>query len=149
MQFTRVRMVQLLNILQLPNPMLEIADRYRLPERVLREVLAMPRSQWERMIQLSVQNNLTSDDVADLSGKRSEKTVKPRPASLHDSGGPGIVAASGLRRFSNAITRLDEISQAQALDEVADELVSTKEAEGMLNLLGELARLIQARLSRH
>jgi len=148
MQFTRVRMVQLLNILQFPNPMLEMADRYRLPERVLREVLAMPRNQWERMIQLSVQNNLTSDDVADLSGKRSEKIVKRHPASLPDSGGPGIVAASGLRRFANAITRLDEISQAQTLDEVADELVITREAEGMLNLLGELARLIQARLSR-
>ena len=43
MQLTRPRMVQLLNILQLPTPLLELADRYRLPERVLREVLALPR----------------------------------------------------------------------------------------------------------
>lgn len=32
MQLTRPRMVQLLNILQLPSPLLELADRYRLPE---------------------------------------------------------------------------------------------------------------------
>ncbi|HZW02416.1 MAG TPA: hypothetical protein VFF68_00700, partial [Anaerolineaceae bacterium] len=41
MQLTRPRMVQLLNILQLPSHLLELADRYRLPERVLREVLAL------------------------------------------------------------------------------------------------------------
>ena len=49
MQLTRPRMVQLLNILQLPSPQLDQADRYRLSERVLREVLATPRDQWERM----------------------------------------------------------------------------------------------------
>jgi len=47
MQLTRPRMVQLLNILQLPSPMLDLADRYRLSERVLREVLSTPRDQWE------------------------------------------------------------------------------------------------------
>ena len=50
MQLTRPRMVQLLNILQLPTPLLELADRYRLPERVLREMLALPREQWERLL---------------------------------------------------------------------------------------------------
>ncbi|MEM5774367.1 MAG: hypothetical protein AAGU05_05140, partial [Anaerolineaceae bacterium] len=57
MQLTRPRMVQLLNILQMPTYLLELADRYRLPERVLREVLSLPPDQWERMIYLSIQNN--------------------------------------------------------------------------------------------
>ena len=39
MQLTRPRMVQLLNLLQFPSALLDQADRYRLPERVLREVL--------------------------------------------------------------------------------------------------------------
>jgi len=39
MQLTRPRMVQLLNILQLPTTQLDLADRYRLSERVLREIL--------------------------------------------------------------------------------------------------------------
>ena len=43
---------------------------------------------------------------------------------------------------------LDEISQAQALDEVADVLVATGQAEGMMLLLDELSRLVTARLAR-
>jgi hypothetical protein len=54
MQLTRPRMVQLLNILNLPSPLLDLADRYRLPERVLREVLSQPAEQWERLVQLSI-----------------------------------------------------------------------------------------------
>ena len=43
MKLTRPRMVQLLDILNLPTPLLDLADRHRLPERVLREVLDAPR----------------------------------------------------------------------------------------------------------
>jgi len=57
--------VQLLNILQLPTYLLDLSDRYRLPERVLREVLSLPSDQWERMIYLSIQKNLTSEEVYD------------------------------------------------------------------------------------
>jgi hypothetical protein len=40
-------MVQLLNILNLPDPLLEDADIHKIPERVLREVLALPSDHWE------------------------------------------------------------------------------------------------------
>ena len=76
MQLTRPRMVQLLNILQFSTPLLDLADRYRLSERVLREILSAPREQWERMIKLSIQNQLTSDEVA-------EYTVPPLPTDNH------------------------------------------------------------------
>jgi hypothetical protein len=146
MQLTRPRMVQLLNILQLPTSLLELADRYRLAERVLREVLSLPREQWERTLRTAIQEQLTADQVADL-GARPLQSSAPHAnpiggASLY----PGRLAASGLRRFANAIVDLDEVSQAQALDEVADSLVSTNQAEGMLNLLGELSHLVQIRL---
>ena len=55
MQLTRPRMVQLLNNLQLTSQQLEMADRYRLPERVIREVLTLPPEQWDRMLRLSIQ----------------------------------------------------------------------------------------------
>jgi len=77
MQLTRPRMVQLLNILQLPSPLLDLSDRYRLSERVLREVLSAPRDQWERMIRLSIQNQLTSEEVA-------EEAITLRPAEPRD-----------------------------------------------------------------
>lgn len=144
MQLTRPRMVQLLNILQLPTPLLDLADRYRIPERVLREVLALPRNQWERMLLLSAQNNLTSDEVAEAAAVQDT----PHPAPAPTPKQPIKVAISGLRRFANALGDLDEVSQEQALDELANELVGSGQAEGMLNLLDELARLVQARLTR-
>ena len=144
MQLTRPRMVQLLNILQFPTPLLEIADRYRLPERVLREILLVPRENWERLLRTAIQEQLTSEQVAEMGTRPSHTTARPA-----GSGGnlyPGRVATSGLRRFANAVAELDEISQAQALDEVADLVVGAGQGEGLLFLLGELARLVQIRL---
>jgi hypothetical protein len=149
MQLTRTRMVQLLNILQLPSPLLEMADRYRLPERVLREVLKLPPHQRERTLRASIQEALTSDEVAEIA-RPERKPVRMTAAERREAEAmqPGRVAVSGLRRFANAINPLDEVSQEQALDEAADVLVATGEAEGMMNLLGELGRLVEARLSR-
>ena len=59
-----------------------------------------------------------------------------------------MVAASGLRRFTNVFKKLDEVDQSQALDELADELVSSGEAEPFLDLLDELSTLLLARLQR-
>ncbi len=150
MQLTRPRMVQLLSILQMPTPLLELADRYRVPERVLREILALPQPQWERTLRASIQNSLTSDDVAEIARpERSEPgSLRMTRAERREALAlqPGRVAVSGLRRFANAINDLDEVSQEQALDEAADVLVATGEAEGMMNLLGELGRLVEARL---
>jgi hypothetical protein len=146
MQLTRPRMVQLLNILQFPTPLLELADRYRLPERVLREILSLPQNQWERILKTSIHNSLTSEEVIELTGGIPETPAKKKrsPAAVE----PGRVALSGLRRFANALVELDDASQQQALDEVADMLIVTQQAEGMINILHELARLIETRLSR-
>ena len=148
MQLTRPRMVQLLNILQLPTPLLELADRHRLAERVLREVLALPPVQWEKVLRASIQNQLTSEDEAEIARPEPHQPGPSRPPRRAPFE-PGKTALSGLRRFASIITELeDEASQAQALDEAADILVSTGEADGMLNLLGELARSIEMRLTR-
>jgi len=148
MQLTRPRMVQLLNILQLPSAQLDLADRYRLPERVLREILSLPGEQWEHMLLLSIQSNLTSEEVVELSTAK-EPTATSAPVTAR---GPkkstGQVAAIGLRRFSNALHRLDEINQSQALDEIADDLMVSGEAGGVLALLEDLSQLLIARLNR-
>lgn len=150
MQLTRPRMVQLLNILQFPTPYLELADRYRLPERVLREIIALPREQWERMLRAAIQNQLTSEEVAELAGTivGNASAAAPRARAGAETFDPGRVAVNGLRRFANALADLDEVSQQQALDEAADVLVATGQAEGMLVFLDELSRLVTARLAR-
>jgi hypothetical protein len=146
MQLTRPRMVQLLNILALPTALLELADRHRLAERVLREVLALPQAQWEKVLRSSILNQLTSEEVAEIPRPEPQKKAA-RPARRAPFE-PGRTAVSGLRGFASVLIELDEVSQAQALDEAADILVSTGEAGGMMNLLGELARCVEMRLSR-
>lgn len=144
MQVTRPRMVQLLNILQLPTPLLEMADRYRLPERVLREIVAMPRGKWEQTLKDSIQHHLTADEVARLAKppKPGSEVDKPQPLEPHH------IAMGSIRRFAGAMMQLDDVSQAQALDEIADSLVVSGIAEGLLPLLDELSQLIEARLNR-
>jgi hypothetical protein len=150
MQLTRPRMVQLLNILQLPSPQLDQADRYRLSERVLREVLATPHEHWERMIRLAIQNQLTSDEVAEIATTPAptESTGERRVSNpvLPD---PSRQAGRSLKRFISAIDDLDEYDRDQALDEIADTVVSRGNGAGALELLEELARLIRARLDRN
>ena len=146
MQLTRPRMVQLLNILQLPTPLLDLADRYRLPERVLREVLALPREQWESILRASIQNNLTSEEIAEAAERESKgEPAHPREPARYE---PARIAASALRKFATTVSNLDEFAQAQALDEIADIFVASGQADGIMNLLSELSVLVNARLSR-
>jgi len=149
MQLTRPRMVQLLNILQLPTNQLDLADRYRLSERVLREILAAPRDQWERMIRLSIQNQLTSDEIAEISTPTRGSEETPRRPVTPILPEPGRQAARSLRRFVQTINELDRIGQDQALDEIANTMVVRGLGSQSLNLLEELARLIRARLDRN
>lgn len=149
MQLTRPRMVQLLNILQLPSSQLDLADRYRLSERVLREILSAPRDQWERMIRMSIQNQLTSEEIADIVVPLSplEKPVsRPYMPILPE---PGRQAARSMRRFVATLGDLDRMQQDEALDEIADTLVVKGNGKEAVKLLEELTRLIRARLDRH
>jgi len=144
MQLTRPRMVQLLNILDLPTPLLELADRSRLPERVLREIRSMPPQQWESAIKASIQLNLTADDVAETRKNTLSSTNEPTVTDPPPAFQPPAqrVAMGGLRRFANVLGDLDEISQAQALEEIANMLVKSGQAQGVRALLDELSRLI-------
>lgn len=149
MQLTRPRMVQLLNILQLPSAQLDIADRYRLSERVLREVLATPREQWDRMIRLAIQNQLTSDEVAEIANTAPAAQPKEHRPGTPILPEPGRQAARTLRRFVTTMSELDDYGRDEALDEIADTLVSRGNAEDTVDLLEELLRLIRARMDRN
>ncbi len=148
MQLTRPRMVQLLNILQLSTPQLDLADRYRLSERVLREILSAPREQWDRMIRLSIQNQLTSDEVSEMTSTTLTTEPTSRKPSTPILPEPSRQAARSLRRFVQTLSELDRLSRDEALDEIADTLVVKGNADESLTLLEELARLIKARLDR-
>jgi hypothetical protein len=141
MQCSTRRMQQLLAILQLPSPLLELADRHRITERVLREILALPESQWGVAIEMASREGMTSDDVASL----AEKKVKQKKGddALRS---PERIAYSGLRRFTRAVMNVDEDERVFLLDGVADEVVVQGFGEAVLPLLEGLKARIAMRL---
>ncbi len=148
MQLTRPRMVQLLNILQFPSNILEMADRFRLPERVLREILSQPQRNWEVLIHQSIQNSLTSEEIAEqaLNEKTSPETKKdssPRTPST-----PEKNASRSLRKFTKVFRSIGHLEQSEILDSLADDLFVSGQAENAAEILSELLTLIQARLKR-
>jgi len=100
------------------------------------------------MIRLSIQNQLTSDEVSEMAAQPvTSDTANRRPPTpiLPE---PGRQAARSMRRFVQTLSELDRLSRDEALDEIADTLVVKGNAKDSLTLLEELTRLIRARLDR-
>lgn len=145
MQLSRRRMSQLLDILRLPTPLLEQADLYNLPERVLREVLARPENEWEELINVAIEESLTADQIAELAPlKKGDSKPRPKPKRML----PAQSAMRGLRTFARSVSKVDEKTQQQLLDEMADEMMVKGEAHTVLRLIEELGRLLRARVER-
>jgi glycerate-2-kinase len=100
------------------------------------------------MIRISIQNQLTSDEIAEIvSPPTLTDTANRRPPApiLPE---PGRQAARSMRRFVQTLSELDRMSRDEALDEIADTLVVKGNGKESLDLLEELARLVRARLDR-
>jgi len=149
MQLTRPRMVQLLNILQLPSHLLELADRFRLPERVLREILSHPTNEWEGLIRQSIQNSLTSDDIAEQILEKEPNSTQNDQKSPKTPTAPEKIALRSMRKFTRVFRRINHLEQSEILDHLADELYVNKQAKDTLEILDELSSLLRARISRH
>ena len=103
------------------------------------------------MIRLAIQNQLTSDEVAEIAFVPTLNNVgiKERRPSNPILPEPGRQASRSLRRFLGTMEELDDYGRDQALDEMADTVVSRGNGSDALELLEELARLIRARLDRN
>ena len=144
MQLSRSRMVQLLNLLNFPTPILEVANRNDLPERVLREILARQENEWEGLVNTAVRDGLTADEVASLDLKEAKKKRSKKRRIL-----PAQSAMRGLRTFARAVSKVDQKTQGELLDEVADEMMVEGEAHTVLALIDELGKLLRARVERN
>jgi hypothetical protein len=141
MQHSTRRMQQLLAILQLPTPLLELADRHRVPERLLREVLALPSDRWEETMRAAIRQGMTSDEIA-----RMGERPKGRRSTDDARRSPERIAFSGLRRFARAAMNTDEEERIYLLDGVADEVVVQGFGEELIPLLLGLRERIETRL---
>lgn len=141
MQHSTRRMQQLLAIIQLPTPLLELADRHRIPERVLREVLSLPEAKWPSAIKAAVKEELTSAEVADLA--KARKMRKPKDDARR---APERIAFTGIRRFTRAALNIDAAERIWLLDGVADEVVVQGFGEALLPLLRGMVDRLETRL---
>ena len=134
-------MQQLLALLQLPSPSLELADRHRVPERVLREVISLPKKQWPSAVEAAIKEELTSEQVADLRAGAPKRKLKDDARRA-----PERIAFTGMRRFARAVLNVDADERVWVLDGVADEVIVQGFGEALLPLLRGLAERIEMRL---
>ncbi len=147
MGITRPHMTRLLKILNLPTPLLEVADRYQAPERILREVLELPQDQREAALVAVLSQGGTHEDVH-VQARRAQNNPpqpeRPQPEPLQKAA----------RKVKGA---LKDLAQASASGEdPADALASwlvyeIQDWETLLEaaaLFEALAKQVRARVKR-
>ena len=145
MGLRRQHMQRLLNILSMPTHLLEEADRRRVPERVLREILDLPQDQWDGALLRAIEEGWTHADVEPVSdgGQLQKEPDKRRGAKVSET----KKAAGRLRSFLK-IARNQKVSRR--VGEVATELVASlrdpSELDFAAALLEELAGQIRLRI---
>ncbi len=145
MRLSTRRMQQLLALLRLDNESLELADRYRVPERILREIIALDEGAWEKTLKTAIKEDLTAEDVQEATkGRAPKKTSKDRARRSAEQ-----IAFGGIKRFTRAaINTNDKEELEHMLDEVANEVIVQGMDDELLPLLKELTKLIEARSKR-
>lgn len=139
MQLTDRRVRQLIEILRLPTPLLELADRHNLPARVLEAVVAAEQGQWRLLVEAAVADELTSDEV---------ERVASKPAPRRRDTEPITAALRGIRSFARSVSRVDQAELDRVMDELADEIALGDGAAVTLGFIELLARRVRARLDR-
>lgn len=114
-----------------------MADQFELSEFVLREILNLPSSQWEKMIALAAKENLTAPEIKKISKSTGKKiTTKDTPASK---------AASRLKAFWK-ITK--DIKTAKDIEQVATGFAAGLEKKEILagaDMMEKLATKLRLR----
>jgi hypothetical protein len=135
------RMQQTLAILKMPTDLLFLADRFELPERVLREIISQPADLWSELVDLAIHDGWTSDDLdaADIKGTdpKEKPTKKLRP--------PHQQAQSAISRFVRTLSRTTE-DPSFVIGQVATELAGSKESVDAYNYLSSLTEQVRLRL---
>lgn len=150
MQLSRRRMAQILSILRLPGPLLDLADLYDLPDGTLRLILSRPEEQWGALLQHAIEERLAAKEVdEDFSGEDA-LSIEHADFELalgkpHPHLEPSILATRGIRRFHKAVARSWRMD-ARVLDRVADEIFTEGQAGDVAAMLEELAQLLRIRL---
>jgi hypothetical protein len=106
MGVSRPYMTRLLKVLSLPTHLLELADHYNVPERVLREVLGLSEEQQEPALLQAIEQGLSHEEIQylnqDLPLRKPEGRKEQGPRRTAD---PAQKAARKLKSVFRAIER--------------------------------------------
>jgi hypothetical protein len=134
-------MRRILACLNLPTDLLFLADRFDLPERVLREIIAQPEDLWAELIDLAINEGWTGADlqtaeiIDGLPPEKPKKKLRPPHQQAH----------SGINRFLQTLSRTTE-ERAVVIGQVADEVAGSKDALEAYRYLASLSEQIRLRL---
>jgi len=128
MNMGRPYMTQHLNILNLPEELQHRADRYDLPERVLREILKLPSSLWEKAIRLAAEEDYTVADIQEISAEKKEKKKKKELS-------PVVKAARRMKSFWRVSKG---VHSEEAFGQMATEFAAGQDKEELDGLIAAL-----------
>ena len=125
-------------LLRLPDPVWELADRYRLEEKRLRYVLKVKDERLQvRLVRLIVEENLSASQI-----KRLVESGHLEEILTGVEGAPTTPPPPSAARVVSRWTRLvDQVSEAD-LDEVAEEWLKRAEPEAVRQQVATLRRLL-------
>ena len=135
-----------LQLLQLPDDLLLLADRYRLTEGALREVLRLPLEAWREAIEELIRQGSLAP-VGDEARRPEEKPKPPRPRRAQLD--PRHSIARRMRTPVRSLLRLDEHDIPLVAEYFAGELGAPEDiaraADALDRLAQHLRRLAQQR----
>ncbi|RPI27037.1 MAG: hypothetical protein EHM70_18270 [Chloroflexota bacterium] len=124
-----------LQILVMPDSLLDLADDFGIPERRLREIRKYPENEWEALIHSVIQDDLTSDQIRENPDKQHRRSTDPITKSA--------------RQIKGALLKLSR-GKDEALGALADSLYaefdSPDQARFAADQLEDLANQIRVRV---
>lgn len=134
-------MRRILACLVMPSDLLFLADRFELPERVLREVVAQPESSWAELIDLAINEGWTGADLQEVDIAHDDAAEKPKKKLRP----PHQQAHSGISRFISTLSRTTE-ERSLVIGQIADEVAGATDALEAYGYVAALAEQVRLRL---
>lgn len=142
----RPYMSRLLKILRLPTPLLEMADHYQIPERVLREILDLPEEQQEEVLIRAIREGHTHEDIQRFRALGAGRDAKKKTTRRKKE--PGEKAAKKLKSVFRAIDRdfKDEDAVSALASFLVAEMGDREALRRAVEILEDLANQIRVRV---
>lgn len=150
-----------LEILRLPNSLLQVADTQRLTERQLREILSFPAERWEQVMTLAIEKALTGPELAELGSAENFEMALQQLLERREVVVQGARTESGKKRKPGVARRAEQVVRGRVIglvkfigralrpgasgldiDQVVEDIINTGEYKLVLDYAAQLEVLL-------